>query len=80
MARSKNTPNDAREPRASTPSRSGPISSSASSPERPAGPLSIRIAPEDRDVVKVNNANLTELKHACDDAMKRVSSCYRAAD
>lgn len=32
-----------------------------------------------RDVVKVNNANLTELKNACDDALKRVSdlsSCF----
>lgn len=26
----------------------------------------------DRDVIKVNNANLTELKNACDDALKRV--------
>lgn len=75
MARSKNTRNDDREPRTLTPNRSDAISSSASSPERPAGPLSISIAPEDRDVVKVNNANLTELKHACDDALKRVSSC-----
>ena len=25
-----------------------------------------------RDVVKVNNANLSELKNACDDALKRV--------
>uniref|UniRef100_A0A4Y9XQP7 Signal peptidase complex subunit 2 n=1 Tax=Dentipellis fragilis TaxID=205917 RepID=A0A4Y9XQP7_9AGAM len=29
---------------------------------------------EDRDVVKVNNANLTELKNACDDAVKRFLS------
>jgi len=45
-----------------------------SSPDRPTGPLSIIIAPEDRDTVKVNNANLTELKNACDDAVKRVSA------
>jgi hypothetical protein len=47
-------------------------SSVHSSPDRPTGPLSITIAPEDREVVKVNNANLTELKNACDDAVKRV--------
>lgn len=29
-------------------------------------------AAADRDVIKVNNANLTELKNACDDALKRV--------
>jgi len=45
-----------------------------SSPDRPTGPLSIIIAPEDRDTVKVNNANLTELKNACDDAVKRFLS------
>ena len=42
--------------------------------ERPAGPLSIIVAPEQRDVVKVNNYNSTELKNACDDALRRVSS------
>jgi len=41
--------------------------------ERPAGPLSIKTA-ADRDVVKVNNANTTELKNACDDAVKRYLS------
>jgi hypothetical protein len=30
----------------------------------------------DKDVVKVNNANLTELKNACDDALKRVCSVH----
>ena len=44
-----------------------------SSPDRPTGPLSVVISPEDREVVKVNNASLTELKNACDDAVKRVS-------
>lgn len=29
-------------------------------------------AAADRDIIKVNNANLTELKNACDDALKRV--------
>jgi len=32
------------------------------------------MAPEDREVVKVNNANPTELKNACDDAVKRYLS------
>lgn len=27
----------------------------------------------DREEVKVNNASVTEMKHACDDALKRVS-------
>jgi len=67
-------PSNGRSPRAPSPDRSEVASSSASSPERPTGPLSIIIAPEDRDVVKVNNANLTELKHACDDALKRFLS------
>jgi hypothetical protein len=30
--------------------------------------------PKSRDVVKVNNASLTELKNALDDAIKRVRS------
>jgi len=42
--------------------------------ERPAGPLSIVVAPEQRDVVKVNNYNSTELKNACDDALRRYLS------
>ncbi|KZT00499.1 uncharacterized protein LAESUDRAFT_745812 [Laetiporus sulphureus 93-53] len=29
---------------------------------------------EERDVVKVNNASVTEMKHACDDALKRFLS------
>ncbi|KIK68778.1 hypothetical protein GYMLUDRAFT_54343 [Collybiopsis luxurians FD-317 M1] len=45
-----------------------------SSPDKPTGPLSIVIAPEDRDVIKVNNVNVTELKNACDDALKRYLS------
>jgi hypothetical protein len=42
-------------------------------PDRPTGPLSIPVSMEARDEVKVNNANVTELKNACDDAVKRVS-------
>jgi signal peptidase complex subunit 2 len=53
-----------------TPSRRR--SSAASSPEKPPGPLSITISPEERDVVKVNNYSVSELKNACDDALKRV--------
>lgn len=45
-----------------------------SSPDRPTGPLSVVIPPEDREVVKVNNASFTELKNACDDAVKRYLS------
>lgn len=48
--------------------------------ERPAGPLSIVVPPEARDVVKVNHYNTTELKNACDDALRRVSDpCLRPA-
>jgi signal peptidase complex subunit 2 len=32
------------------------------------------VPPEDREAVKVNNASLTELKNACDDALKRFLS------
>jgi len=42
--------------------------------ERPAGPLSIVVPPEARDVVKVNHYNTTELKNACDDALRRYLS------
>ena len=40
--------------------------------DRPLGPLAVTIPASDREEVKVNNANLTELKNACDDAVKRV--------
>lgn len=46
----------------------------SSSHDRPVGPLSVPVTPEDREEVKVNNANLTELKNACDDAVKRYLS------
>lgn len=54
-----------------SPSRS-PSSDSLHPP--PPGPLSIIITDEEREVVKVNNASLTELKNACDDALKRFLS------
>ncbi|KAF7299392.1 putative signal peptidase complex subunit 2 [Mycena indigotica] len=46
---------------------------SPSSPE-PLGPLSLPPLPGARDVVKVNNLSSTELKNACDDALKRYLS------
>ncbi|XP_006463469.1 hypothetical protein AGABI2DRAFT_194285 [Agaricus bisporus var. bisporus H97] len=44
---------------------------SSEPPDRPTGPLSIPVSNEARDEVKVNNANVSELKNACDDAVKR---------
>jgi signal peptidase complex subunit 2 len=41
---------------------------------RPPRPLSIIISDNDRDTIKVNNASVSELKHACDDALKRFLS------
>ena len=55
-------------------SPSPPLSSPVgASDERPVGPLSVVVPPEERETVKVNNASLTELKNACDDSLKRVS-------
>ncbi|KAG6916039.1 hypothetical protein DXG01_008663 [Tephrocybe rancida] len=71
MAPPRKSANSGRDPRTPSPSRNDTVSSTASSPERPAGPLSITTSPGDRDVVRVNNTNVTELKHACDDALKR---------
>jgi len=51
---------------------SPPSSSTPGSPEKPRGPLSIVI--DTRETIKVNNSNLTELKNACDDALKRYLS------
>ncbi|TFK21128.1 hypothetical protein FA15DRAFT_672837 [Coprinopsis marcescibilis] len=42
--------------------------------DRPLGPLSVTIPISEREEVKVNNANLSELKNACDDAVKRFLS------
>ncbi|RDB28031.1 putative signal peptidase complex subunit 2 [Hypsizygus marmoreus] len=70
MARSKKAASNSSDPQTSSTSPPEPTSSS---PE-PAGPLSFKTNDDDRDVVKVNNANPTELKHACDDALKRYLS------
>ncbi|KAJ8693730.1 hypothetical protein PTI98_008701 [Pleurotus ostreatus] len=47
---------------------------SESEDDRPRGPLSIVVPASEREVIKVNNANLTDLKNACDDAVKRYLS------
>ncbi|KAJ8081823.1 hypothetical protein AAF712_004736 [Marasmius tenuissimus] len=72
MARAKKAENglSARTP---SPTRTS-STSSPGSPDRPVGPLSIVVPPEEREEVKVNNANATELKNACDDAVKRYLS------
>jgi len=62
-------------PTTSEPTPSSPLSSrraSSASLEKPPGPLSIPIVSSDRETIKVNNASGTELKNACDDALKRV--------
>lgn len=54
---------------------------SPSSPEhspRPLGPLSVladkeKLKQREEDVTKINNMNASDLKNACDDALKRVS-------
>lgn len=48
--------------------------SSGSLPEKPPGPLSVPVSPEERETVKINNMNQTDLKNACDDALKRYLS------
>ncbi|KAG6818380.1 hypothetical protein H0H93_005453 [Arthromyces matolae] len=63
--------NNGPEPRTPSPSRIEGVSSTSSSPERPVGPLSIPVSAGDREDIKVNNSNLTELKNALDDALKR---------
>ncbi|KAN0084265.1 Microsomal signal peptidase 25 kDa subunit (SPC25) domain containing protein [Tylopilus felleus] len=61
-----------------TPEPSAPVTSSRrssfTSPERPPGPLSIPVSAVERDTIKVNNTNATDLKNACDDALKRYLS------
>jgi signal peptidase complex subunit 2 len=79
MARSRKRPANGganRSPSPAASNGSAPLSRSQSTDSLhppPPGPLSIIIADDDRDVIKVNNANVTDLKHACDDALKRVS-------
>ncbi|KAF9225892.1 hypothetical protein BS17DRAFT_730049 [Gyrodon lividus] len=53
---------------------SGTRRGSSASLEKPPGPLSVTVAPEERDTIKVNNASVTDLKNACDDALKRYLS------
>ncbi|KAF7357552.1 hypothetical protein MSAN_01351500 [Mycena sanguinolenta] len=43
-------------------------------PTGPQGPLALPRSPGTRDVIKVNNYSVTELKNACDDAVKRTLS------
>ena len=53
---------------------------SPSSPElsaRPLGPLAVladkeKLKQREEDVTKINNMNASDLKNACDDALKRV--------
>ncbi|KAI0066874.1 hypothetical protein BV25DRAFT_1795891 [Artomyces pyxidatus] len=75
MARTgKSTPANGEKPvKASSPSSSSPSSSPASKPRSTPFPLT-PIPASDRDVVKVNNASLSELKNAADDAVKRFLS------
>jgi len=47
------------------------IRSPSPAADRPLGPLAVIVPPAEREEVKVNNANVTELKNACDDAIKR---------
>jgi len=58
-----------------TPSPSGTRSKPPPSPEseRPVGPLYV-VSSQRRDIIKVNIANATDLKNACDDAVKRYLS------
>ena len=71
MARSKKQEVDGSSTRSTSPSDRQ--SQATPESERPAGPLSVVIPSAHRDVVKVNKYNSTELKNACDDAVKRVS-------
>jgi signal peptidase complex subunit 2 len=52
-----------------------PSDSTPTPPPRSILPIT-PIPSKDRDVVKVNNANLTELKNALDDAIKRVRNNF----
>lgn len=67
---------------------SAPSPSSSEPSPRPLGPLSIladkeKLKERKEDVTKINNMNASDLKNACDDALKRVRSphgnCLRAA-
>ncbi|KIY67881.1 hypothetical protein CYLTODRAFT_352399 [Cylindrobasidium torrendii FP15055 ss-10] len=68
MGRSKTTGNNGTVASSPSPSRS-PVAE-----ELPIGPLSIVVPEAEREQVKVNTASLSELKNACDDAIKRYLS------
>lgn len=71
MARGRKAANGTPETTATT--NSAPDTPDSSTSARAALSLaSVAGTAVDRDVIKVNNANLTELKNACDDALKRV--------
>ncbi|KAK7462782.1 hypothetical protein VKT23_007366 [Stygiomarasmius scandens] len=73
MARTKKSENGTSVARSPSPSRAS-SPSSPSGEDKPTGPLSIVQDPSERETIKVNNANVTELKNACDDAVKRYLS------
>jgi len=65
--------------RKSTPNGSVPSPSSPEPSTRPLGPLSVladkeRLKQREEDVTKINNMNASDLKNACDDALKRFLS------
>ncbi|KAF9010097.1 microsomal signal peptidase 25 kDa subunit-domain-containing protein [Cyathus striatus] len=70
MSRTKKSPSNGPSARQPSPN---PRETSPS-PDRPLGPLSVQVPSSERDIVKVNNGSLTELKNACDDALKRYLS------
>ncbi|TEB34324.1 hypothetical protein FA13DRAFT_1763311 [Coprinellus micaceus] len=79
MARTKqvNAQNNGSQPSSSKSNGTGVEKARSPSPDasdRPLGPLSVTVPAYEREEVKVNNANLTELKNACDDAVKRFLS------
>ncbi|KAH9478607.1 putative signal peptidase complex subunit 2 [Psilocybe cubensis] len=80
MARSKKipelttTPTDTNNAQTLSPTSSRTRSPPSPESERPMGPLSAALPSSTRDVVKVNNGSATELKNACDDAVKRYLS------
>jgi signal peptidase complex subunit 2 len=56
---------------------SAPSADSSELSTRPIGPLSVladkeKLKQREEDVTKINNMNASDLKNACDDALKRV--------
>jgi len=65
--------------RKSAPNGSAPSPSSPELSTRPLGPLSVladkeKLKQREEDVTKINNMNTSDLKNACDDALKRFLS------